>query len=67
MVDALRRVAGDAVAARVRWAPDEAVNRIVSTWPANFEPARGRALGMRADADFDSIVRAYIQDDAPAA
>jgi len=67
MVDALRRVAGDAVAARVRWAFDPAIDRIVSTWPARFEPARGRALGMRADADFDSIVRAYLQDDVPAA
>jgi nucleoside-diphosphate-sugar epimerase len=67
MVDALRRVAGDDVAARVRWAYDAAIDRIVSTWPANFDPARGRALGMRGDADFDSIVRAYLQDDAPAA
>ena len=67
MVDALRRVAGEAVAARVKWALDPAIDRIVSTWPANFDPARGRALGMRADPDFDAIVRAYLQDDAPAA
>ena len=63
MVAALRRVAGDEVAARVRWELDPAIDRIVSTWPSNFAPLRGLALGMRADADFDSIVRAYIADD----
>jgi len=65
MVDALRRVAGDEVAARVKWDYDPAIDRIVSTWPANFAPKLGPALGMRGDADFESIVRAYIADDLP--
>jgi hypothetical protein len=65
MVDALRRVAGDAVAGRVQWRHDPAVDRIVSTWPANFAPKLGPALGMRGDSDFDAIVRAYIADDLP--
>jgi nucleoside-diphosphate-sugar epimerase len=60
MVASLRRVAGVAAAGRVKWQPDAAIERIVSTWPARFESARGRALGMRADADFDSIVRDYF-------
>jgi nucleoside-diphosphate-sugar epimerase len=63
MVDALRRVAGDAAAARVRFAPDPAIERIVRTWPRDFDPAYGRSLGMRADADFDAIVRQYIDDE----
>jgi nucleoside-diphosphate-sugar epimerase len=66
MVAALRRVAGDAVADRVQWNYDPAIDRIVSTWPANFAPELGPALGMRADADFEGIVRAYIADDMPA-
>ncbi len=65
MVDALRRVAGDAVADRVKWNYDPVIDRIVSTWPANFAPRLGPRLGMRADADFDGIVRAYIADDMP--
>jgi nucleoside-diphosphate-sugar epimerase len=65
MVAALRRVAGDAVADRVKWQFDPAIDRIVSTWPSNFAPKRGSALGMKADADFESIVRAYIADDGP--
>jgi hypothetical protein len=65
MVEALRRVAGDAVADRVQWQFDPAINRIVSTWASNFAPKLGLALGMTSDADFESIVRAYIADDMP--
>jgi nucleoside-diphosphate-sugar epimerase len=65
MVEALRRAAGDAVAQRVKWVPDPVIERIVSTWPANFAPRLGPALGMRADTDFESIVRAYMADDMP--
>jgi nucleoside-diphosphate-sugar epimerase len=65
MVAALRKVAGAAVADRVKWQFDPLVDRIVSTWPANFAPKLGPALGMRADADFESVVRAYIADDMP--
>lgn len=63
MVGALRAVAGDAVADRVRWVYDPTIDRIVSTWPARFAPELGIALGMRADRDFESIVRAYMADD----
>ena len=63
MVAALRRIVGDAVADRVKWQLDPATDRIVQTWPARFAPVLGPALGMRADSDFDSIVRAYIADE----
>jgi len=59
MVKALRTVAGDAVAGLVRWERDPVIDRIVSTWPARFTADAGRALGMRADDDFESIVRAH--------
>ena len=64
---ALRQVAGDAVAARVKWQIDPAIDRIVATWPANFAPVLGPALGMKADSDFEAIVRQYIEDERPAA
>jgi nucleoside-diphosphate-sugar epimerase len=67
MVDALRRVAGDLVAARVKWRVDPAIDRIVRTWPPNFAPRLGPALGMAADTNFDDIVRAYMADDMPRA
>jgi nucleoside-diphosphate-sugar epimerase len=65
MVAALRKVAGDTVADRVQWIHDPVIDRIVATWPANFAPKLGPALGMKADTDFASIVRAYIADDMP--
>ena len=52
MVAALRRVAGDAVADRVKWQFDPAIDRIVATWPANFAPKLGPALGMKGDHGF---------------
>jgi len=65
MVAALRSVAGDAVADRVQWRYDPVIDRIVATWPARFEARIGRALGMRADAGFQDVVRAYIEQDMP--
>lgn len=62
MVEALRSVAGDEVAARVQWRYDPVVDRIVQTWPSRFDARIGPALGMRADADFETIVRAYMAD-----
>ncbi len=66
MVEALRTVAGDEAAARVRWDLDPAVDRIVGTWPAAFAPRFGESLGMRADASFEAIVRAYRDEVAAA-
>jgi nucleoside-diphosphate-sugar epimerase len=63
MVAALRRVAGDAVADRVTWQFDAAIDRIVRTWPRDFDAGFARSLGMQADADFDAIIRQYIADE----
>jgi nucleoside-diphosphate-sugar epimerase len=63
---ALRAVAGDAVAARVKPVLDENVMRLVRTWAARFDTARASAMGFTADADFASIVRAYVEDNPQA-
>jgi nucleoside-diphosphate-sugar epimerase len=63
MVTALRTVAGDAAADRVKWNYDPAIDRIVATWPSSFAPKLGPALGMKTDTDFESIIRAYIADE----
>jgi nucleoside-diphosphate-sugar epimerase len=67
MVAALERVAGTEVAKRVRWEPDEATNRIVASWPGAWDTRRAEALGFSGDADFDSIIRAYIEDELSSA
>lgn len=63
MVDALGRVAGGDVVKRIRWERDPAIIRIVNSWPGNFDTQRANAMGFQHDADFDSIVRAYIEDE----
>jgi hypothetical protein len=67
MIEALKSVAGEAVAARVKWQIDPVIDRIVATWPANFAPVLGPALGMGADRDFQSVIRQYIEDERPVA
>ena len=62
-IDALRRVAGDKVAARIRRAPDELVQRIVSGWAEQLDAKRARDLGFKAEVKFDDIVRAHIEDE----
>jgi D-erythronate 2-dehydrogenase len=66
MVEALRSVAGDAVADRVRFRIDEPIAAIVRSWPSRFDTARARSMGFPQDADFGSILRGYMQQYAPA-
>jgi D-erythronate 2-dehydrogenase len=62
-IAALRRIAGDKVAMRIRRAPDPLVQRIVGGWPSRFDPRRALALGFKAEASFDEIIRAHIDDE----
>jgi nucleoside-diphosphate-sugar epimerase len=62
-IEALRRVAGETVAARIRREPDPAVIRIVGGWPERFDPQRALALGFRAEKTFDEIIRIHIEDE----
>jgi len=62
-IEALRRVAGDAAVRLIREQPDPTIMRIVQGWPRNFDARRATALGFRADASFDDIIRAHIEDE----
>jgi hypothetical protein len=62
-IAALARIAGPKVAARIRREPDALVTGIVSGWPQNFDARRAMALGFTAEASFDDIVRAHIEDE----
>jgi D-erythronate 2-dehydrogenase len=62
-IAALRRVAGDKVAARIRREPDPLVARIVAGWPSRFDPRRALALGFRGEASFDEIIRVHIEEE----
>ncbi len=62
-IAALRRIGGDKVVSRIRREPDPLVARIVAGWPSRFDPARALALGFRAEASFDEIIRVHIADE----
>jgi nucleoside-diphosphate-sugar epimerase len=63
MLAALERQAGPATTALVTLAPDPAIAAIVTNWPRRWDDGQARALGFTGDADFDAIIRAYIEDD----
>jgi len=62
-IEALSRVAGPKVAARIRREPDELVMRIVGGWAERVDATRARELGFTAEASFDDIIRAHIEDE----
>jgi len=62
-IAALRRIAGDKVAARIRREPDPLIVRIVAGWPRRFDAARALGLGFTVDASFDDIIRIHIEEE----
>jgi D-erythronate 2-dehydrogenase len=62
-IDALRRIAGEAVAARIRRERDPVIEGIVAGWPRRFEARRAERLGFKAETSFDEIVRIHIEDE----
>ena len=63
MVAALEKVGGPEAVARIRFVPDPAVERIVQSWPGAWDDSRARSLGLEGDADFESVIRAHVEDE----
>jgi nucleoside-diphosphate-sugar epimerase len=62
-IEALRRIAGDSVVARIRREPDPTIMGIVAGWPTRFDASRALSLGFKAETSFDDIVRIHIEDE----
>ena len=62
-IEALRKVAGDAVVKRIRREPDQTIIGIVAGWPRNLAPERATALGFKAEKSFEEIIRIHIEDE----
>ncbi len=60
MLDALSKVAGPEARARVQLQSDEAISRIVASWPSQFEVGRAVELGFERDRNFQDIIQAHI-------
>jgi D-erythronate 2-dehydrogenase len=62
MISALGRAAGPAATGLIDWAPDPAVARIMTSWPARFRTDRAARLGLAPDPDIDSIIALYLAE-----
>jgi nucleoside-diphosphate-sugar epimerase len=60
---AVRRAAGEAAYARIRWQLDLQIQEIISSWPQVLQATRAEALGFAADTGIDEVVQAFIEDD----
>jgi len=63
MVEAMRRVAGDEPVKRIRWEPDDDIQRIVLGWKARFDAGRALELGFKRDESFEDNIRFFLEDD----
>jgi nucleoside-diphosphate-sugar epimerase len=66
MVEALKRVAGEATAAHIKWQPDPVIQKIVDGWPRGIDAKRAKALGVEGDRDMDEVIAGFMEDDLPA-
>ncbi|RWE18118.1 MAG: SDR family oxidoreductase [Mesorhizobium sp.] len=64
-IEAMARVAGPQYLRFLRDEIDPAIERIVSTWPKGYRATRAEELGFTAEADFDEIIRIYIEEEMP--
>ena len=62
MAAALEKIAGPDVRGLLDWQVDPVIAGIVATWPGVVGNERASGLGLMADKDFESIIRAYIAD-----
>jgi len=65
MLDSLERLTDKATVDRVQFKPDEAISRIVYSWPVAVDNTRGLQLGFKVDGDFDGFIRQFIMQNKP--
>ena len=62
-IEALRRAAGDQAVALIRREPDPVIQKIVARLGDAVRRGAGEALGFEADASFDAIIAAHVEDE----
>ena len=62
-IEALRRAAGEKAVKLIRREPDSVIRRIVSGWATRIDASRALGLGFVADASFDAIIAAHVEDE----
>lgn len=62
---ALETTGGPEARARVTFAHDPFIQRIVDGWPNRFETPRALAMGFEADSGLKEILEVFVEDDLP--
>ncbi len=63
MLKAMAKIAGAQTAKRVAFKPEARIQAIVAGWPVRFATPRAIAMGFKADASIDAVIRDYIADE----
>lgn len=63
MIEAMRKVAGDAPVRLIRFEDAPVIGKIAWGWKAHFNPERARRLGFVEDKSFEDNVRWFLEDD----
>lgn len=61
LLDALAKYGGEDRLALIKEVPDEGVERIVRSWPQDFELGKSLELGLAVDKGADDLVREYVE------
>ncbi len=62
MIQSLETIAGKDVTSLISHEPDEFLQRIVLTWPPDFETRRANELGFARDSSVHEIIKTYIDE-----
>lgn len=63
MLADLAHIKGEEILEKITFEFDENINNIVASWPVEINYAQAQALGFKADADFASVIKQFIQFD----
>jgi nucleoside-diphosphate-sugar epimerase len=63
MLQAVATIAGAQAPKRVAFKPEARVEAIVAGWPVRFSTPRALAMGFKADAGIEAVIRDYIADE----
>ncbi|MFK3703875.1 nucleoside-diphosphate-sugar epimerase [Raoultella sp. BIGb0138] len=62
MVTALAQVVGPDAGKHIEFAPDATIERIVNSWPGDFDTRYAHELGFTANEDFTGMIEEYLAD-----
>ncbi|MGI8635940.1 MAG: D-erythronate dehydrogenase [Segetibacter sp.] len=60
MLASLERITGKEAVDRVKFIPDESINKIVSSWPGAIDNSRAIEMGFKADNCFEDFITQFI-------